>query len=188
MDEASDHQTTDEAGGDDASVDIRLIWQSAPTVCARCKREIRVPRPVAKLGDELLCYHCLFPLLRPDWVMTPRRDKALPATPEAAILWLNEPGTCCRCELDLRTPGPVGLIPDGPVCPQCLEFTEPTLSWILRLAYAVRSAQGYWPGAPHHESKPPAGWSRGEERPDWRQAEKTGRWPSAILGWPNPHE
>lgn len=187
MDETDDRaDSTDEPRTDEA-VEIRLIWQSAPAACARCTRDLDAPSPVAKIGDELLCYGCLFPLLRPDWVRSTRQDKNLAAPPEAAILWLNEPGTCCQCSGDLRTPGPVGVIPKGAVCILCLEAAEPALAWILRLAHGVRWAQGYWPGAPRYETKPPPGWSRGEGRPDWSRARKTGRWPSVILQWPHPY-
>ncbi len=50
---------------------------------------------------------------------------------------------------------------------------------ILRLASAVRRAEGYWPGMPRHEHTPMPG-SKKPERPDWSRAKKTERWPSAM--------
>lgn len=179
MDDASDKtQTSDEARSDGEAAEARLIWQSAPGKCSRCWRNLYAPRPVARVGDELLCYDCAFRHLSPGYFLGNRRGKKLEEPPDAVILWLNERGECSVCSNDLATPGPVGVTPKGAVCILCLESAAPTLSWILRLASAVMRAQGYWPGMPRYERQPDLGPM--PEPPDWRKALMSERWPSAL--------
>ena len=173
--------TTDKPQGSvehDEDADVRMIWQSAPAVCARCSADLYAPRPTAKLGDELLCYNCTHRALRPERFYSNYVDYALDEPPDGVIFWWNERGECSRCSNDLRTPGPVGVIPNGPVCWLCFEYFAPTLAWILRLARGVQRAQGYWPGMPRRENTP---WlSKTDEPTDWREAKGTHRWPRAM--------
>jgi len=179
MDDSADNaQSTDEPQADNVA-EVRMIWQSAPAACARCSRDLYAPRPVAKAGEDLLCYDCVHRHLRPERFYSNYRGDKLPEPPDAVILWWNERGVCSVCSHDLRTPGAVGVTPKGPVCSLCLDFEAPTLAWILRLATGVQQAQGYWPGMPRLEHTPMRG-SKEPEPADWSKAKKTDRWPSAI--------